>query len=44
MQLPDRWEWHVDAAGLYKVTRDDGASKLFEVIGEKKETIDVSID
>src|ERR1044071_2749988 len=44
LQQPNRWEWHLDTAGLYKVTRSDGKSKLFEVIGEKKEAIDVSFD
>src|SRR5204863_956098 len=44
VQQPDKWEWHLDMAGLYKVTRSDGKSKLFEVIGEKKEAIDVSFD
>jgi hypothetical protein len=43
-KLADRWEWTLAEAGLYKVTRDDGASKLFEVIGEKKEAIDVVLD
>jgi len=40
----DRWEWRLDDPGLYKITRSDGVSKLFEVIGEKKEAIDVSVD
>jgi hypothetical protein len=44
VQQPDQWEWQLDMAGLYKLTRSDGASKLFEVIGEKKEAIDVSLD
>ena len=43
-KLADRWEWQLAEAGLYKVTRSDGASKLFEVIGEKKEAIDVVLD
>ncbi len=43
-KLPDRWEWKLAEAGLYKLTRNDGASKLFEVIGEKKEAIDVVLD
>lgn len=38
-----RWIWRIDTPGIYKVTRDDGASKIFEVIGEQ-ETIDVRID
>lgn len=37
------WIWLIDTPGIYKVTRDDGPSKLFEVIGGK-EMLDVQVD